>query len=88
MPDEITYATKVGIKSVFEMAPVAAMNRFFELHHTSHEMWPTLFGFYTIIVYKNFYPDTIKDTKSAAAVAVGGALSYTGMSLLIDWLYR
>ncbi|MEK6887660.1 MAG: hypothetical protein AABX14_01815 [Candidatus Aenigmatarchaeota archaeon] len=86
MPDEITYAAKKGVKSVFEMVPVAAMMRFVELYDGSHEMWPTIFAANTLAIYYIFYRDTIKDIKSA--VAAGGALSYTGVSLLIDWLYR
>lgn len=88
MPDEITYATKTGIKSVFEMVPVAAMMRFSELYGGSHELWPTFFAINTFAIYTLFYPGTIKDIKSAATVAAGGALSYVGTSLLIDWLYR
>lgn len=88
MTDEVTYAAKTGIKSIFEMMPIAAMMRFVELYNGSRELRLTSFALNSVCFYWLFYRGDMKGFKSYAAVAVGGALSYTATSLLIDWLYH
>ncbi len=88
MTDEITYAAKAGVKSVFEMVPVAAMARFSELYYGSQELQPISFAINSVCFYWLFYQNDMKGFKSYVAAAAGATLSYVATSLLIDWLYH